>query len=358
MGKCERDRVLSPKPSQAFSEEESTVANAVLSVDNLETHLASREGAIKAVNKVSFDVQPGETLGIVGESGSGKTMTALSIMGLVPNPPGQIVGGSVALDGEVITDLSDKDLRERRATKMGMVFQDPATSLNPTMKVGPQIAETMQVHLGHDEATARNRAIEILDRVGIPSAESRYYDYPFQFSGGMRQRAMIAIAVSCDPLLLIADEPTTALDVTVQAQLLDLVRDLKEERGTSVIWITHDLGVIAELCDRVAVMYAGFIVEMAPVQEIFENPKHRYTSMLLRALPSMERREADRLESIHGLPPHLANLRPGCPFAPRCDGPVDQCTEENPTLIEVGADHSAACWNPLTAGPNGVAKGE
>ena len=333
------------------------MANPVLSVENLETHLASREGAIKAVNNVSFDVQPGETLGIVGESGSGKTMTALSIMGLVPNPPGQIVGGRVELDGEVITELSDKDLRERRATKMGMVFQDPATSLNPTMKVGPQIAETMQVHLGHDEETARKRAVEILDRVGIPSAESRYYDYPFQFSGGMRQRAMIAIAVSCDPLLLIADEPTTALDVTVQAQLLDLVRDLKEERGTSVIWITHDLGVIAELCDRVAVMYAGFIVETAPVQEIFENPKHRYTAMLLRALPSMDRREADRLESIHGLPPHLANLKPGCPFAPRCDGPVDQCSEENPALIEVGSDHHAACWNPLTVGSNGAAMG-
>ncbi len=330
------------------------MVNTVLSVENLETHLASREGAIKAVNDVSFQVEQGETLGIVGESGSGKTMTALSVMGLVPNPPGRIVGGRVELDGEAITELSDKELRERRATKMGMVFQDPATSLNPTMKVGPQIAETMQVHLGYNEATARKRAIEILDRVGIPSAESRYYDYPFQFSGGMRQRAMIAIAVSCDPLLLIADEPTTALDVTVQAQLLDLVRDLKEERGTSVIWITHDLGVIAELCDRVAVMYAGFIVETAPVQEIFENPKHRYTSLLLRALPSMERREADRLESIVGLPPHLANLKPGCPFAPRCDGPVDRCTEENPALAEMGPSHYAACWNPLNGNTAGM----
>ena len=330
------------------------MANPVLSVENLETHLASREGPVKAVNNVSFEVQQGETLGIVGESGSGKTMTALSIMGLVPNPPGEVVGGRVVLDGEVITELSDKELRERRATKIGMIFQDPATSLNPTMKVGPQIAETMQLHLGYDEKTARGRTVEILDRVGIPSPESRYYDYPYQFSGGMRQRAMIAIAISCDPLLLIADEPTTALDVTVQAQLLELVMDLKEERGASVIWITHDLGVIAELCDRVAVMYAGFIVETAPVQEIFESPKHRYTSLLLRALPSMVKRDADRLESIVGLPPHLANLKPGCPFAPRCDGPVDRCVVDNPSLIEMGTDHHAACWNPLNVISNGA----
>ena len=325
----------------------------VLTVENLETHLASREGPVKALNKVSFTVDQRETLGIVGESGSGKTMTALSIMGLVPNPPGEVVGGRVVLDGEVITQLSDREIRERRATKMGMIFQDPATSLNPTMKVGPQIAETMQVHLGFDEQTARKRAVEILGRVGIPSAASRYYDHPFQFSGGMRQRAMIAIALSCDPLLLIADEPTTALDVTVQAQLLDLVRDLKAERGMSVIWITHDLGVIAELCDRVAVMYAGFIVETAPVEEIFENPKHRYTSLLLRALPSMEKRETDRLQSIFGLPPHLANLKPGCPFAPRCDAPVDRCAKENPSLMEVGEGHGAACWNPLSGPATG-----
>ena len=328
----------------------------VLKVENLETHLASREGAIKAVNKVSFEVQSGETLGIVGESGSGKTMTALSVMGLVPNPPGKIVGGKVTLDGEVLTDLSDRDLRKRRATKIGMIFQDPATSLNPTMKVGPQIAETMQVHLGHGEETARKRTIEILDRVGIPSAASRYHDYPFQFSGGMRQMAMIAIAISCDPLLLIADEPTTALDVTVQAQLLDLVNDLKKESGTSVIWITHDLGVIAELCDRVSVMYAGFIVETAPVMDIFKNPTHRYTSSLLRALPSMDKRQADRLESIDGLPPHLANLKPGCPFAPRCDLPIEKCNAENPGLMEISSNQVSACWNPITGSTNGKDK--
>jgi len=326
------------------------VADAVLEVKNLETHLASREGAVKAVNDVSFTLLQGETLGIVGESGSGKTMTALSIMGLVPNPPGEVVGGSVILDGENITELSDREVRQRRSTKMGMVFQDPATSLNPTMKVGPQISETMQLHLGHDEQTARKRTVEILERVGIPSPESRYYDYPYQFSGGMRQRAMIAIALSCDPLLLIADEPTTALDVTVQAQLLDLVRDLKDERGMSVIWITHDLGVVAELCDRVAVMYAGHIVETAPVDEIFASPKHRYTSLLLKSLPSMERRESARLTAIAGLPPSLANLKPGCPFARRCDAPVDRCLEENPELMETGDGHFAACWNTLADG--------
>ena len=326
------------------------MADAVLEVKNLETHLASREGAVKAVNDVSFTLLHGETLGIVGESGSGKTMTALSIMGLVPNPPGEVVGGSVILDGENITELSDKEVRKRRSTKMGMVFQDPATSLNPTMKVGPQISETMQLHLGHDEQTARKRTVEILERVGIPSPESRYYDYPYQFSGGMRQRAMIAIALSCDPLLLIADEPTTALDVTVQAQLLDLVRDLKDERGMSIIWITHDLGVVAELCDRVAVMYAGHIVETGSVDEIFASPKHRYTSLLLKSLPSMERRESDRLTAIAGLPPSLANLKPGCPFARRCDAPVDRCLEENPELMETGEGHFAACWNTIKDG--------
>jgi oligopeptide/dipeptide ABC transporter ATP-binding protein len=323
------------------------VAEAVLEIKNLETHLASREGAVKAVNDVSFTLLQGETLGIVGESGSGKTMTALSIMGLVPNPPGEVVGGSVVLDGENLTELSDDEVRKRRSTKMGMVFQDPATSLNPTMKVGPQIAETMQQQLGFDEATARQRTVEILERVGIPSPESRYYDYPFQFSGGMRQRAMIAIALSCDPLLLIADEPTTALDVTVQAQLLDLVRDLKTELGMSVIWITHDLGVVADLCDRVAVMYAGHIVETGSVDQMFTSPKHRYTSLLLKSLPSMEKRSSDRLTAIAGLPPSLANLKPGCPFAPRCDAPIDRCLEENPVLTESGDNRFAACWNTL-----------
>ena len=321
---------------------------AVLSIEELETHLYSREGIVKPVNKVSFQVKRGETLGIVGESGCGKTMTSLSIMGLVPKILGGVVGGRIVLDGEDLVGMSDKDIRKRRSTKMGMVFQDPAMSLNPTMKVGPQIAETMRVHLGLDEEAARERAIALLERVGVPLARSRYGDYPFRFSGGMRQRVMIAIALSCDPMLLIADEPTTALDVTVQAQLLDLVKDLKEERGMSVMWITHDLGVIAELADRVAVMYAGFIVETAPVEDIFFRPKHRYTASLLKSLPAMEKRRGERLASIGGIPPFLANLKPGCPFANRCDAAIDRCTEENPLLTEMGENQFAACWNPVT----------
>ena len=331
-----------------------TSDDSVLTVERLETHLPSREGVVKAVNGVSFSVGKGETLGIVGESGSGKTMTALSIMGLIPGNLGRVVGGRIVLDGEDLVGLPDKDVRQRRSTKMGMVFQDPATSLNPTMKVGPQIAETMRIHLGLGPDAARQRTIDLLERVGIPSPDARYDDYPFQFSGGMRQRVMIAIALSCDPLLLIADEPTTALDVTVQAQLLDLVKELKDELGMAVIWITHDLGVVAELCDRVAVMYAGFIVETASVRELFFSPRHRYTSLLLRSLPSTARRRTEQLSAIPGLPPSLANLRPGCPFAPRCDAAIDRCVEENPVLTAMDDGHLAACWNPLEAAATSV----
>ena len=327
----------------------------VLTVEGLETHLGSREGVIKAVNGSNFTVDKAETLCIVGESGSGKTMTALSIMGLVPSPPLEVMRGRVILDGENILELSDTEIRQRRSTKMGMVFQDPENSLNPTVKIGPQIAETMQVHLGVDEKTARSRAVRLMDRVGVPSAAARYYDYPFQFSGGMRQRVMIAIALCCDPLLLIADEPTTALDVSVQAQLLDLVRELKVERGMAVIWITHDLGVVAELADRVAVMYAGYIVEEAPVDDIFFRPKHRYTAALLESLPKVERK-GTVLTAIGGMPPSLANLNVGCPFAPRCAAPVDRCWEENPTLMEMGENHIAACWNPPTAAETAAAR--
>ncbi len=326
----------------------------VLTVEGLETHLGSREGVIKAVNGSNFTVDKAETLCIVGESGSGKTMTALSIMGLVPSPPLEVMRGRVVLDGENILELSDTEIRQRRSTKMGMIFQDPENSLNPTVKIGPQIAETMQVHLGVDEKTARSRAVRLMDRVGVPSAAARYYDYPFQFSGGMRQRVMIAIALCCDPLLLIADEPTTALDVSVQAQLLDLVRELKVERGMAVIWITHDLGVVAELADRVAVMYAGYIVEEAPVDDIFFRPKHRYTAALLESLPKVERK-GTVLTAIGGMPPSLANLNPGCPFAPRCAAPVDRCWDENPTLMEMGENHISACWNPPTAAETAAA---
>ena len=321
--------------------------DAVLEVENLQTHLGSREGTVKAVSGSTFQVNKGETLGIVGESGCGKTMTALSIMGLVPPQLGGVVGGSIVLDGEDLAQMQDAEIRKRRSTKMGMIFQDPATSLNPTMKVGPQIAETLQIHMGLDEKTARTRVVQLLDRVGIPSPATRYYEYPFQFSGGMRQRVMIAIALSCNPMLLIADEPTTALDVTVQAQLLELVKELQKEEGMSVIWITHDLGVVAELCDRVAVMYAGFIVETGTADDIFFKPKHRYTSSLLKSLPTMDKRSTDELASIPGIVPSLANLKPGCPFMNRCDSAVDKCAEENPVLEEMGKNHMAACWNPV-----------
>ena len=321
--------------------------DAVLEVENLQTHLGSREGTLKAVSGSTFQVNKGETLGIVGESGCGKTMTALSIMGLVPPQLGGVVGGSIVLDGEDLAQMQDSEIRKRRSTKMGMIFQDPATSLNPTMKVGPQIAETLQIHMGLDEKTARTRVVQLLDRVGIPSPATRYYEYPFQFSGGMRQRVMIAIALSCNPMLLIADEPTTALDVTVQAQLLELVKELQKEEGMSVIWITHDLGVVAELCDRVAVMYAGFIVETGTADDIFFRPKHRYTSSLLKSLPTMDKRSTDELASIPGIVPSLANLKPGCPFMNRCDSAVDKCAEENPLLEEMGKNHMAACWNPV-----------
>ena len=321
--------------------------DVILEVQNLQTHLGSREGTVKAVSGSTFEVRKGETLGLVGESGCGKTMTALSIMGLVPPQLGGVVGGSMLLDGEDLVQMSDSEVRKRRSTKMGMIFQDPATSLNPTMKVGPQIAETLQIHMGLDEKTARTRVIQLLDRVGIPAPATRYYEYPFQFSGGMRQRVMIAIALSCNPMLLIADEPTTALDVTVQAQLLELVEDLQKEEGMSVIWITHDLGVVAELCDRVAVMYAGFIVETGTADDIFFKPKHRYTASLLQSLPTMEKRSTDELASIPGIVPSLANLKPGCPFMNRCDDTVDKCAEENPALEEMTKNHYAACWNPV-----------
>lgn len=321
--------------------------DVVLEVENLQTHLGSREGTVKAVSGSTFQVNKGETLGIVGESGCGKTMTALSIMGLVPPQLGGVVGGSIVLDGEDLAQMQDAEIRKRRSTKMGMIFQDPATSLNPTMKVGPQIAETLQIHMGLDEKAARTRVIQLLDRVGIPSPSTRYYEYPFQFSGGMRQRVMIAIALSCNPMLLIADEPTTALDVTVQAQLLELVKELQKEEGMSVIWITHDLGVVAELCDRVAVMYAGYIVETGTADDIFFKPKHRYTSSLLKSLPTMDKRSTDELASIPGIVPSLANLKPGCPFMNRCNNAVDKCAEENPVLEEMGKNHMAACWNPV-----------
>ena len=320
----------------------------LLEVENLETHLRTREGLIKAVDGVSFFVRPGESMGLVGESGSGKTMTALSIMRLVPSPPGKVVGGKVILDGEDLMSLSSREMLQRRATKVSMIFQDPMTSLDPTMKVGRQVAEPMEIHLGMSQDEAIQRAVELLERVGVPAARRRVEDYPHQFSGGMRQRVMIAIALSCRPKLLIADEPTTALDVTVQAQFLDLVRELRQELGMALLWITHDLGVVAELCDKAAVMYGGRIVEFGPLQTVLSQPRHRYTAALLRSIPTMEKRREDRLEAIRGLPPDLSRLPEGCPFRPRCDFATSECQEMRPGLEQVAAEHYSACLNPQT----------
>ena len=323
------------------------MSEVLLQVEELETHLFTKEGVLKPVNGVSFHVDRGETVGLVGESGCGKTMTALSIMGLVPNPPGRIVGGAIRLDGEDLLQLDDRTLRTRRSVHMGMIFQDASTALNPTMRVGDQISETMQRHLGMNRGEAVLHATEILDRVGIPAAEQRLDDYPHQFSGGMRQRVMIAIAICCNPDLLIADEPTTALDVTIQAQLLDLVLELKEDVGKSVLWITHDLGVVAELCDRVMVMYAGQVVEEATVEELFLRPRHPYTAGLLDSMPTLEERRQESLKTIEGMPPNMARMPTGCAFHPRCEYASERCVEEAPALERSGGDGLVACWHPL-----------
>ena len=323
------------------------MSEALLQVEELETHLFTKEGVLKPVNRVSFHVDRGETVGLVGESGCGKTMTALSIMGLVPNPPGRIVGGAIRLGGEDLLQLDDRTLRSRRSVQMGMIFQDASTALNPTMKVGDQIAETMQRHMGMDKTEASQHAVEILDQVGIPAAEQRLDDYPHQFSGGMRQRVMIAIAICCNPDLLIADEPTTALDVTIQAQLLDLILELNEDVGKSVLWITHDLGVVAELCDRVLVMYAGQVVEEAMVEELFLRPRHPYTAGLLDSMPTLEERRQESLRTIEGMPPNMARMPSGCAFHPRCEYASERCVEEMPKLERTGSDGLVACWHPL-----------
>jgi oligopeptide/dipeptide ABC transporter ATP-binding protein len=316
----------------------------VLAVRGLKTHLWTKRGVIRAVDDVSFAIRPGEVLGLVGESGSGKTMTALSIMRLVPNPPARIIGGEVMLKGRNLLALSDAEMQKVRGHQVAMVFQDPMSSLNPTMKVGAQIMEAMEVHLGLTRASARQRAIELFRTVGIPLAEKRIDQYAFEFSGGMRQRAMIALALSCEPKLLIADEPTTALDVTIQAEIVSLVRQLARERNLGVLWITHDLGIVAGLCHRVAVMYAGRLVELALRRDLFIEPRHPYTLGLLGSVPSLERHEDRHLTAIPGNPPDLARLPPGCPFYPRCAYHTDRCLEEMPLLREDTPGHAVACW--------------
>jgi oligopeptide/dipeptide ABC transporter ATP-binding protein len=296
------------------------------------------------VDGVSFSVRRGETLGIVGESGCGKSVTVLSLMRLVPSPPGRIVGGKVILDGQDILQLSEREMSRVRGGEIGIILQDPMTSLNPIFSIGEQVKEAIRIHQNTNRKGVLEKTLEVLRQVRIPAAETRVKDYPHQMSGGMRQRVVGAISISCQPKVLIADEPTTSLDVTIQAQYLRLLRELQEELDLALIFITHDFGIVAKNCDRVAVMYAGRIVEIGDVRDIFNNPSHPYTEALLSSVPKMEE-DVERLYSIEGQPPTLHDLPPGCPFAPRCPHVMERCREEYPPKIQVGTDHFANCWN-------------
>jgi oligopeptide/dipeptide ABC transporter ATP-binding protein len=327
----------------------------VLEVSDLRTVFATRDGAVHAVNGVSFSIGPGELLGVVGESGSGKSVTMMSLMGLLPSPPAQVVGGSILYQGREVRSMSDRELRDLRGGEIGFVFQDPMTSLNPVFTVGYQLVEPIRVHMRLSKAAARERAAELLNLVGIPDATNRLDDYPHQFSGGMRQRVMIAMALSCDPKLLIADEPTTALDVTIQAQILEIIRDLRHKLGMGIVWITHDLGLVAGIADRVMVMYAGLVVEHGPVRDIFADPRHPYTRALLATRPSVTGERERRLKTIEGQPPVLGAEPESCPFAPRCAHVFNRCRTENPRRELVAPGHDVACWwDPETGRPRHV----
>ena len=314
----------------------------LLEVKNLRTYFETDDGVVKAVDGISFELKRGQTLGIVGESGSGKSVTNLSIIRLIPEPPGKIVAGEVIFNGNDLLLVSNEAIRKIRGRRIAMIFQDPMTSLNPFMKISKQLMEMTELHLGHTKAQARAHAIRMLETVGIPDAQTRVDSYPHEFSGGMRQRVMIAMALSCEPELLIADEPTTALDVTIQAQILELIKKLKRETGTSVILITHDLGVVAGMTDHVIVMYAGKIFEQATTSELFAQPGNPYTKGLLRSVPDPTA-EQGKLYQIPGLPPDVAHLKPGCPFAPRCDRVEDICKREFPPFVQLNADHHSLC---------------
>ncbi|HHH82008.1 MAG TPA: ABC transporter ATP-binding protein [Chloroflexi bacterium] len=326
------------------------MAPKVLDVNDLQTRFHTQDGTVYAVNGVSFHVEEGETLGIVGESGCGKSVSVLSVMRLIPQPPGEVQAESIYFGDRDITKVSEDEMRDIRGSQIAMIFQDPMTSLNPVLTIGFQIMEPLRVHLGMSEDEARERAAELLHLVGIPEARARLDDYPHQFSGGMRQRAMIAMSLACNPALLIADEPTTALDVTIQAQIVDLVKRLRDQFGMSLIWITHDLGVVAGLADRVIVMYAGFIVEEAPIAEVYGNPRHPYTFALLKSLPRMDGSPGEKLMSIEGLPPENYEFPTGCPFAPRCMFVKDKCWQANPRLVDINSDHRIACWVDIETG--------
>jgi oligopeptide transport system ATP-binding protein len=327
--------------------------SALLQVKDLRTHFFTDEGVVRAVDGISYDVEEGETMGLVGESGCGKSVSALSILRLIPNPPGKIVGGEVWFDGRDLLKVNEEEIRHVRGNRIAMIFQEPMTSLNPVLTIGRQITEALELHLKMNRSAANHRAVELLELVGIPEAHTRLKDYPHQFSGGMRQRVMIAMALSCNPKLLLADEPTTALDVTIQAQILEILARLSSEFKTAVIIITHNLGVVARYADRVNVMYAGKIVESGSAREIYGRPRHPYTLGLLRSVPRLDEARRDKLVPIEGLPPDLANIPPGCSFYPRCSYRIDRCRAEEPPLMLVDAKHYAACWVDVRqGGPN------
>ena len=319
----------------------------LLDIRGLRTQFFTDDGLARAVDGVSYSLAKGETVGVVGESGCGKSVTALSVLRLIPDPPGRIVDGEIVFEGTDLLGLSSADMRRIRGNDISMIFQEPMTSLNPVFTIGNQITEAVRLHQGLNKKQALDKAIEALRLVGIPVPERRVHEYPHQLSGGMRQRAMIAMALSCNPKVLIADEPTTALDVTIEAQILDLMRTLQEDLGTAIIMITHDLGVIAEMAHKVVVMYAGKVVEQAPVERIFASPNHPYTQGLLRSLPRVDKDASgakQRLQEIPGIVPSLLNLPTGCKFASRCPNVMPQCEEQEPPLEQVASDHHSACW--------------
>ena len=328
----------------------------ILSVSDLKTYFMTEDGVVKAVDGITFELKKGETLGIVGESGSGKSVTNLSVMRLIPEPPGRIEGGKIVFDGIDVLGLSIDAVRKIRGRRIAMIFQDPMTSLNPFLKISKQLMEVTRLHLGHSKKQAYDHAIKMLKMVGISDAEERIGSYPHEFSGGMRQRVMIAMALSCDPELLIADEPTTALDVTIQAQILELIKDLKARMGTSVILITHDLGVVAGMTDKIIVMYAGKVFEQAPTRELFAAPANPYTKGLLKSVPDPAHEQGKALYQIPGLPPDVAHLPPGCPFAERCDYAKDICRTEFPPFVRINDDHHSLCHfaNEVYAESHGV----
>ena len=346
---CGQARSTSNK-NKMLGTENTQMQNSLLEVNGLETQFITQDGAVHAVNGISFSLNSRETIGVVGESGSGKSVTMMSMLRLIPSPPAKITGGSALFHGKDLLKMSKDEIRKIRGSQISMIFQDPMTSFNALLTIGRQIAEPLELHKGMTRAAAYARAAELLDLVGIPKAKSRLNDYPHQFSGGMRQRAMIAMALTCNPQILIADEPTTALDVTIQAQIVELIKGLRDELGMAIIWITHDLGIIAGLAERVIVMYGGFFIEEAPVKDLYETPLHPYTKGLLGSLPRLDQDERRELASIEGLPPVLRQKPTFCPFAPRCKYAIEHCKQENPSLQEILPGHRVACWVNVETG--------